>query len=299
MELARLARQGGKDQAASSYYIQSLNLYRGMDEAAGVVRCLIQLSSLAGWSDFGDGLDMFARRQKLAQEALPLARELGDQALLAETLCAFAAGLPHDQATRMLEESVTLARANGDTSLLARSLSRQGNAVSLSGEHERGKALYEQALALYEETGDAAGIASVLFSLAIRADGAEKRAHLERALALQRGLGAEKRMAEILMILERECDQSDLDQREAYNREAPALCRSFGSAVWEAGCLDRLAEIAHKRGDLAAAEALSAESRSVYEPPEVDPSVQEALEAAFESGDREQVTEALKRLFGS
>jgi tetratricopeptide (TPR) repeat protein len=296
-EQARQAQREGQDQLAYGYYVQSLNLYRGLEDRHNIVRLLIRISYLVGWADFGDGLDMFTRRQKLGEEALPLAREIGDGALLAEALCAFAAGQSGETAVKMLEESKALAEASGEKALLARALSRLGSTLSLQGDHEHARALNEQALELYQESGDKSGMAGVLFALSIRARGEEKRNYLERALELQRELGAKKRMAEILMLLEAECDIEELDRREAYNQEVLELCRQFGSPIWEASSLKRLAEIARLRGDSARADALEAESKSVYDEPELDPALEEALQEVFGSGDTEKATEVLKQMF--
>jgi tetratricopeptide (TPR) repeat protein len=298
-EYARQASREGDDQSAYGYYAQSLNLYRGLDDRPNILRNLIRISYLSGWADFGDGLDMFARRQTLGEEAVPLAREIGDSALLASALCAFSVGFPSEQAMVMLVESIALAEASGEKGTLAWALYRLGNTTSLSGERNSARMLYERALGLYEEIEDKAGMATVLDSMATRADRATKRSYLERALELQRELGAKKRMAEILIKLDMFCDPQDLGRREAYNLEALALCRKFGSPIWEAGCLNRLAEIARLRGDTSRAEALEAESRSIYEEPEIDPALMEAFEKALESGDVQKITGAWKEVSNS
>ena len=51
---AAQARRDGQDQLACSCYIQSLNLYRGLDDRPNTLRMLIRLSYLSGWADFGD-----------------------------------------------------------------------------------------------------------------------------------------------------------------------------------------------------------------------------------------------------
>src|SRR5690348_12102151 len=82
------AHRQGQDQIAYAYYAQALNLFRGQEDRVNSVRMLVRISYLAGWADFHDGLDMFTRRQVLADEALPLARDIGDPKLLAAALCA-------------------------------------------------------------------------------------------------------------------------------------------------------------------------------------------------------------------
>lgn len=247
-----LAEQGaqacrdGLEQAAFGYYVQSLNLYRGLDDRPNIVRILVHLSYLSGWADFGDGLDMFQRRQKLGEEAIPLAREIGDKALLAKTLCAFSFG---DEAQAMLEESIALAEASGDKAVLASALSALAKQTALleavapaeAGGGADSRTLNEHALSLYEELGDQSGMAAVLFSLAIGADRAQKRAYLERALELRRAQGDKRRIYELLTLLQTSCDPEDLDRREAYTLEALELAREFGDALWQEGRLNTLA----------------------------------------------------------
>jgi hypothetical protein len=50
-------------------------------------------------------------------------------------------------------------------------------------------------------------------------------------------------------------------------RQALDLARQFGSEVWQASCLNRLADIATARGDVLRAIALRAESKSIYTDP--------------------------------
>ncbi len=175
-------------------------------------------------------------------------------------------------------------------------LSRIGNQCALQRDHKRAEVIQREALQLYQEIGDKAGTTVLLFSMAIRADKPQKRAYLEQALELQRELGAKKRIYEILTMLDSICDPLDLDRRESYNLEALDLARQFGSPIWQASCLNRLAEIATSRGNLSQANALKAESKSIYEEPESDPALEEAFGAALESGDVHKMQEALKNL---
>jgi len=262
-EFAQKAIREGNYQLAYGYYTQSLKLYRGLEDHPNTLRCLIRISSLAGRADFRDGLGILTRHRLLEEEAISLAREIGDNKLLAEALCAFATAGISEQATAMLEEAIALAEASGDKGTQARALARLALTLAKGKDEDRSRRLNEQALQLYEEIGDKRGIASTLFSISSDLRGAVKRAMLERALELQRELGAKMRMAEILMVLEWDCDRQDLDRREALNLEVVALCREFGSPIWEADALMNLAEVARARGDEAQAEELERESRSL------------------------------------
>jgi hypothetical protein len=72
----------------------------------------------------------------------------------------------------------------------------------------------------------------------------------------------------------------------------------MGSALWEAGCLRRLAEIARAQGEEAKANALEAEAGALYPEREPDPELLQALEAALEQGDQDDAKDALKKMFG-
>ncbi len=293
---AKRAQKDGQDQLACSCYIQSLNLYRGLDDRPNTLKILIRLGYLSGWADFGDGLDMFTRRRSLGKEALPLAREIGDNSLLAQALVAFAAGETPGVALPMLEESAVLAEECGDKSALAWAKTRLAGIFSLGGDSRRtAMSLHKEALALYEEIEDKKGIANVLFAMSIRAPVRQKRKQLERALVLRRELGEKKRTAEVLMRLQSYCNEGELDLMESYNLEALDLCREINIPIWAAGCLNRLAEIARKRGDNARAEELKAESLRVYQPPPPDPEFEKAFREALDSKEMKKFEAALKR----
>ena len=154
MEQGRQAERDGHEQHAFHCYAESLALCRGLGNRAEIVRLLIRISYLSGWADFGDGLDMFSRRARLAEEALPLARESGDAALLAEALCAFSAGVFGEKSIAMLEESIQLARACGARATQAAAMHRLALTLALQRNHKRGRALNHQALRLYQKLGD-------------------------------------------------------------------------------------------------------------------------------------------------
>src|SRR5437868_14257927 len=96
-EAAEAAVRDGHEQVAVGYYKQSLNLYRGHGDRRNVARILVRLGYLAGWADFGDGLDMFSRKRTLGEEALVLFRDLGDQEGIASALSMLSAVMPRDE----------------------------------------------------------------------------------------------------------------------------------------------------------------------------------------------------------
>ena len=134
---AAQAQKQGQDQVAYAHYVQALNLYRGLGDRVNIVRMLIRINYLAGWADFHDGLDMFTRKRVLADEALPLAREINAPKLLAVALCAFSSSVPANNPMAMLEESLAIAQTIGDRQTQAMVLSSIANHCALQGDHKR------------------------------------------------------------------------------------------------------------------------------------------------------------------
>ena len=132
------------------------------------------MGGLRGWSGH------VHRRRRLAEEALPLARTLGDDALLAHALCSF------DPDEARLQESVTVARKSGSLPALALSLQKWGAFVARCGEAAEGQHILEEALAVAREAGDTSQIATTLLSLGMRRQEPRRLAYLQEAAALYR-----------------------------------------------------------------------------------------------------------------
>ncbi|NTU82494.1 MAG: LuxR family transcriptional regulator, partial [Chloroflexales bacterium] len=133
--------------------------------------------------------------ETLIRESLTLARELGDQAALADALL-FAGWITtrgDDTTTRsLLEESLALYRSLGNQpgewdalNSLAFLSAKQGDAVAA-------RVLGEQSLAIVQELGDTAGIVKVWHTLGeiarLQGEYQLARAHVEQSLALARAV---------------------------------------------------------------------------------------------------------------
>jgi len=297
-EAAKQAANDGLDQIAVGYFIQSLNLYRGHNHTPGIAAALVRLGYLAGWADFGDGLDMFTRKRTLGEEAVMQYRDLGDKGGLADALCMLSAVEPNETAMEQLEEALALSEESGDKHRMARTVMSLGNRMALSQNREQATKYKEQAVTLARESGDKSLLATALFSLAIGAGEAKEAEYLEECLTLRRELGQKKRMAETLGLLAR-CRhyQNDPAKQEAYEWENLAVCREIGSDLWASSSLDRLAEFARGRGDEERAAALEAESHALHPAEEMDQAAQAAFEKALKSNDQEAMQNVLKRMF--
>jgi len=110
-------------------------------------RALADAAVLADWAGT-------APRLTQAEEAVALARELGDPVLLGRALlgAGYSAGLLAEAGRPYFAEASALARQAGDEWMLAQILGRQGFAALISGDLAGGRAASEEGLALAERT---------------------------------------------------------------------------------------------------------------------------------------------------
>ena len=103
-----------------------------------------------------DGYTTPPTRAALVSEAVPLARQLGDPALLGRALfgAASSAGYLGTTARAHLEEAIVLARQAGDVSTLAGSLARQAFAASIVGDPVAARKAAEEGLDLAQQTAN-------------------------------------------------------------------------------------------------------------------------------------------------
>jgi len=111
-------------------------------------RALADAAVLADWTG--------TPRLTQAEEAVALARELGDPALLGRALmgAGYSAGLLAEAGRPYFAEAIALARQAGDEWLLAQILGRQGMTALISGDLAAGRAASEEGLALAERTSN-------------------------------------------------------------------------------------------------------------------------------------------------
>jgi predicted ATPase/DNA-binding winged helix-turn-helix (wHTH) protein len=144
----------------------------------------------AGWMSTLSGDDTGA--VPYMQEALSLARELRDDAVLCFALVKFAHLRHHrnegEEAVRLLSEALDVGHTLGDSVELSDALSLRAHAYLRHGERESARSLFNEALALRERLDLPSGILSVRLNLAFMAieEGSteESRRHLLDALAL-------------------------------------------------------------------------------------------------------------------
>ncbi|HZO87057.1 MAG TPA: tetratricopeptide repeat protein [Chthonomonadaceae bacterium] len=149
---------------ANGLLMESLHLYRALEDASGVAYALIGLGRTA------QCLGEPERAAALYEEALALLREKRDQPGIALALTNLAAGArerdDYAQARQLEEESLALRREMADRWGIAHSRNNLGRLARLEGQYERASALHKESLAQFCALGAKLGIAESLEGLA-------------------------------------------------------------------------------------------------------------------------------------
>lgn len=155
--------RGAHDQAGP-IMLESLEMYRGLDDPVGIANNLNNLGNI----DELAGKYQSARQRHL--EALALRREVGDYRMMAISLVnlgdvAFRAG-NIEEARAFYEQSLTLRREIGDYGRVASSLSRLGNVALAVGDMARAEHNYREALELALDMHALPRVAQALLGMA-------------------------------------------------------------------------------------------------------------------------------------
>ncbi|MFN2520357.1 MAG: hypothetical protein ABR525_04845 [Candidatus Limnocylindria bacterium] len=199
------------------------------DNARARVNALIAAGGIAYWQE-----DMDAAHRSYA-EAVAVARELGDKALLAEALYNLSFGYTAAKEKRpaIIEECVALYRELGDQGGIARTLLVSGGLLYEAGAFEKAQQEFEEGLAIAQSLGDAfvaAGILHLLGNLAeSRGDAAIAEARLYGSLELAERAGDVSAMALVLGDLARLALRAGrVDQGGRLSAASAAIRRTTG-----------------------------------------------------------------------
>ena len=137
---------------------------------AAAARNRIRARALAGAGTLSRSLDRYDEANGQMVEALSIAREIGDDKLVVESLLILGY-LANDQggpaaALERLGEALALARELGDKALAARALNGLGEVHRTVGNMEAAQPLYEESLALAREQGNVVLVTTVCDNLA-------------------------------------------------------------------------------------------------------------------------------------
>jgi tetratricopeptide (TPR) repeat protein len=153
------------------------------------------------------------------------------------------------------------AAAQEHTTARAEALRGAGGLAYRQGDYASAQALLEEALAIFREIGDKAGIANSLGNLGIVAreqgDYSSARSLLEEALAIFREIGDKAGIANSLGnlgIVARE--QGDYSSARSLLEEALAIFREIGDKAGIANSLGNLGIVAREQGDYSSARSL-------------------------------------------
>jgi predicted ATPase/DNA-binding SARP family transcriptional activator len=158
-----------------------------------------------------------------------------------------------ETAWEVLEEAVGLARESGDQTLLADALNSQGLAAHDSGRLEAAEVLHEESLAIRRELGEPGRVAASLNNLAnvarSRNESARARTYLEEALAIFRETGDNRGVGVTCAGLGNIVfGQGNLGRARLLLRESLSVVSGLGDTLLVAWDLSKLAELAEAEG---------------------------------------------------
>ncbi|MGN6566107.1 MAG: helix-turn-helix transcriptional regulator [Thermomicrobiales bacterium] len=117
----------------------------------------------------------YARAGEYLQQALALAREIDDPKLLAESLAEVGGWRLNteqvDQAERSLQDALAIFERSGDRSGVARATDLLGTVSDIAGDIPQMRRRYERAAALYRDLGDQQGLSSTLATMLLHGGG--------------------------------------------------------------------------------------------------------------------------------
>jgi predicted ATPase/DNA-binding SARP family transcriptional activator len=246
---------GGHDQAAALAR-QSLELFRGAGDEAGMARA----SMLAGYAALHRG-DLAAAGELLDHSRAEFAR-LGrrwDQATALGRLgCLLRERGEHGRSRARFEEALALQREVGDERGVAWTTWQLGVLAYRQAEHPRATRLCQESLALHQRLGAAYGLAHVRNTLgdlaAARGDTGGAVRLYEASLSTLRDLGDRQCTATTLASLAAAALRAgDPERAGALLDESMAVCRDLDDRTGMAGGLELLAAVREAEGDPAAA----------------------------------------------
>ena len=236
-------------------------------KSAGKVKALWA----AGWltTHYND----YGAAQKLAQEGLALAREIGDGRLIALLLqnvadCLRAAG-EYDRALLLLEESLRLFSEMDNRDEIAWVLYHRADTIASRGERAAALEIFQQSLAVFRPIGDQWGVASILRRVGTLAledgnDALATEAAVER-LGIFRMIGARQNISQCLYQLALlRSRQGQFEPLKEMLEESLALSREVGDRAAIARALNFQGRLALDHAEYAAARDLFEQAGAIF-----------------------------------
>lgn len=241
----------GQYAVATPLLEESLELYRRLDDSAGLSRVLSSRAGLARYQ--GD----FDQAERSYDEALALSRVAGDRKREAGILARIGnmrteQGRP-EESSEFYDEGLLLARELGDRFAIADVLERQGETATACGEFERAMTLYAESLDLYRALGTQYGEAYVLLNQSEAALGlgdlTQARCLAFESRRLFESIGDRRSVGFALMhMADVAAREGDIPEALGLYGKSLARHRDLNTRPQIARCLERLASLAVLQG---------------------------------------------------
>jgi predicted ATPase/DNA-binding SARP family transcriptional activator len=170
----------GSRAASKSIASEAVALSRSAGDPAGIAEALLNLTGFA--------LDDPDNFRALADEALPYARQSGDEGLIADALGLRALSFQIADVDAEIAETIALYRKVGDVHGLAALYNNVGYTAAVQGSYERAAAYLDQALPVAEKSGEPLRVILVVGNLGLaslfRADPDDARARFAEEVRL-------------------------------------------------------------------------------------------------------------------
>jgi predicted ATPase len=214
------------------------------------------------------------RAMRLAEQGLALAREIGDQKLIALLLQNVADGLrnrgEYDQALVLLEESLRLFRKMDNQEEIAWILGHTGAVLLQRGEDAHAMEILQESLAIFRTIGHQMGVVGILKRIGVLAlQGGDEVQAIKVArerLEILKEIGDRQHISEAFYELASLLWQiGDFEPVQALVDESLALSRELGDWPGTARALNFQGRLAVRRSDFAAARDFFEQARVIFQ----------------------------------
>lgn len=259
----RLACAQGDYPQARSFFQQTLEIFRELNDKRGIASSWVNLGLVASMQG------NHSEARAFYEKALALHREIGNLVGVANALGNLG-GVAWEQgeyatARSYYEEELAIRRQLKEPEGIASSLGVLGGLAQLEGEYDRAVALFEESLSLQRKLGNKGGIAYALSGLGSvaydRGDYGLARARYEESLQIRRELGDKQGIAYSLNSLGSVAlRQGEYERARTLFEESLSLFREMEVRGGIAGALNGLARVAYHQREYGRAAALYQES---------------------------------------
>jgi predicted ATPase/class 3 adenylate cyclase len=239
--LERLAENEARDAIAQAHFDHFL--------------ALAETAETKGYSYTAEWLDRLDAERDNFRAAMRWALDGGQPVLalrLASTLERFWVIRAHQEGYGWLTEALEAA-SDAPPDVRAVGLTSAGSTVFFTGDYQRARVLFEEALDLFRLLGDKQNLAGILDRLAapyaLAGDNAKARELADRSVALYREIGDRPgTLYPLTKVAEDEWQRGNRERAVVLIEEALELAREVGDSWWEAGLLGNLTEMAWEQG---------------------------------------------------